>query len=179
MMEAIREGDETITDGEKVAKLITAFFAKWFARLPEEQDRDKRLAACVLSKDKSAWTELVLSCGIPSNVSEKLWQAFQPRPLSKEGEREAAELNGYVPSLEEFKDYISTLNPRSAPGFSGLSYLMVKLWPEPVTERAYECLKEAWLKREGLEGWGIRLLAPIPKKTNPELKDVEVLRMWI
>jgi hypothetical protein len=63
---------------------------------------------------------------------------------------------------------------------------MVQLWPEAVVERAYECLKEAWLKREGLEGWGILLLTPIPKKPNPELKDlrplmlVEVLRkIWV
>ena len=52
---------------------------------------------------------------------------------------------------------------------------MVQLWPDPVIERAYECLEEAWIKREGLEGWGIRLLAPIPKKPNPELKDLRPL----
>ena len=63
---------------------------------------------------------------------------------------------------------------------------MVQLWPEAVVERAYDCLLKAWIKKEGLEGWGSRLLAPIPKKTNPELKDlrplmlVEVMRkIWV
>jgi hypothetical protein len=123
---------------------------------------------------------------IPPNVSEKLWLAFLPRPLSDEGRRAAAELAKYTPSIDEFKDYINLLNVRSAPGFSGLSYLMVKLWPEAMVERAYECLVEAWDDKVGLEGWGNRLLAPIPKVPNPELKDlrplmlVEVMRkIWV
>ncbi len=81
-LESIRDGDETITDGEKVAKTITAFFAKWFARLPEEKDRDKRLAECIINRDRDAWSELATSCGIPTIVSDKLWEAFLPRPIS-------------------------------------------------------------------------------------------------
>jgi len=63
---------------------------------------------------------------------------------------------------------------------------MVQLWPDSVVERAYECLRDAWSRKEGLEGWGTRLLAPIPKKPNPDLRDlrplmlVEVMRkIWV
>ena len=165
-MESIRQGDEIITDGAKIASLVTAFFSKWFARLPEEKDRDKKLADCVLKADLSAWNELIADTRIPTEVGDTLWQAFQPRPLSLDGRKEADELANYTPSLEEFTKYIMTLNPRSAPGFSGLSYLMVKLWPDSVIERAYDCLVEAWKNKVGLVGWGTRLLAPIPKKTT-------------
>jgi hypothetical protein len=185
-MESIRQGEETITDGKMIAKLITSFFSQWFARLPEEKDRDKRLSECVLGNDLEGWNALTTSCGIPPEVSSTLWGAFAPKQLSEDGRRDAAGLSEYVPSLDEFKRYIGKLNPRSAPGFSGLSYLMVKLWPDSLIDRAYECLREAWLERKGLKGWGIRLLAPIPKKPNPELKDlrplmlVEVMRkIWV
>jgi hypothetical protein len=144
------------------------------------------LADCVIRKDKTAWDVLTRDCSIPPSASEPLWTAFSPKPLSDEGLREARELEHYIPTLQEFKLHINTLNPRSAAGFSGLSYLMVQFWPDLVVERAYECLREAWLRKEGLEGWGTRLLAPIPKKPNPELKDlrplmlVEVMRkIWV
>jgi hypothetical protein len=54
---------------------------------------------------------------------------------------------------------------------------MVQLWPDVIVECAYVCLHEAWLKKEGLEGWGTNLLAPIPKKPNPELKDLRPLML--
>jgi hypothetical protein len=185
-MESIRNNGIVETDGESISKLITSFFAKWFARLPEQKLRDKRLADCVLSQTKLDWDSLIHDCNIPTEVSDKLWDAFKPRAISAEGAVEAAALSNYLPSLQDFKGYNKSLNPRSAPGFSGLSYLMVQLWPEMVVERAYDCLLEAWKRKEGLEGWGTRFLAPIPKKNNPDLKDlrplmlVEVMRkIWV
>ncbi len=44
-------------------------------------------------------------------------------------------------------------------------------------ERSYECLVEAWADKRGLDGWGNRLLAPIPKIPNPELKDLRPLML--
>ena len=145
-MEFIRNNGSIETDGETITKLVTSFFAKWFSRLPEQKVRDKRLADCVLNQDKSGWDSLIEDCNIPTDVADTLWAAFQPRNISTEGMAEAPALSDYVPSLQEFKGYIKSLNPRSAPGFSGLSYLIVQLWPDAVVERAYECLCESWKK---------------------------------
>jgi hypothetical protein len=120
-MESIRDGDQVITEVKTIATLVTSFFAKWFARLPEEKDRDKGLADCVMSRDRSGWDLLTSECGIPTEVSSNLWDAFSPKPLSAEGMKEAEQLSQYVPSIDEFRSYIKNLNPRSAPGFSGLS----------------------------------------------------------
>ncbi len=38
---------------------------------------------------------------------------------------ESKELDLYTPSFEEFNSYIETLNPNSAGGPSGLTYLLV------------------------------------------------------
>ena len=60
-MESIRQDDEIITDGETIARMITAFFGQWFARLPEEKERDKQLADCVLNRDLGGWKRLTVS----------------------------------------------------------------------------------------------------------------------
>ena len=186
LMESLRKGDEIVTDAHTIAKMITSFFANWFSRLPEEHARDVVLAKCVIERNKKDWDDLINGMGIPIGVAENMWIAFSPRPISDEGKREAELLADYCPSIAEFEDFIFHLKSRSAPGHSGLSYLMVKLWPRAFITRAYECLCEAWANKEGMEGWSIRLLAPIPKKTNPTIDDlrplmlVEVMRkIWV
>ena len=85
-----------------------------------------------------------------------------PKDISIEGKLEAEGLSSYCPSYVEFTDYIAHLDPSSAPGLSGLSYSMVRLWPELYLRRAYECLSEAWILRQPGEGWSEKILAPIP-----------------
>ena len=38
LMESLRDGDHTVTDGHTIHRIITGFFAKWFQRLPTEQN---------------------------------------------------------------------------------------------------------------------------------------------
>ena len=143
LMESLRQRDSTITDGHKIHTLITAFFATWFSRLPAEKERDRLLAECVISQDREKWDSLMTSIGIPSLVSQRLWDAYKPKDISPEGLKDAALISSYVPSFEEYMKNIATLNNKSASGNSRLSYLMVKLWPQEIQERAYECLCEA------------------------------------
>ncbi len=127
LMESLRDGETTITDGRTIHKLITSFFTKWFARTPSERGRDKLLADCILGKDRTAWDELISDVGIPRDVSDNLWNAFQPKAISALGLAEADHLSHYCPTYEEFKRHIDGLDSNSAPGASGLSYAMIKL----------------------------------------------------
>ena len=90
---------------------------------------------------------------------------------------EANALNDYSPSLQEFNDYIDTLNPRSAGGPSGLTYLLVQQWPMNVRERVHGSLSKAWKDRERIPGWGRRWLQPIPKIEDPSLSDLRPLML--
>ena len=82
------------------------------------------------------------------------------------------------PSREEFGAYIKTLDPSSAGGMSGLTYLMVKLWPTEILDHAYKCLDQTWVSKGTFPDWGDRWLAPIPKKvTDPGLKDLRPLML--
>ena len=61
---------------------------------------------------------------------------------------------------------------------SGLTYLMVKLWPAEIIDHAYKCLDETWASKGSFPDWGDRWLAPIPKKvTDPGLKDLRPLKL--
>ncbi len=56
---------------------------------------------------------------------------------------EAKDLARFVPSLEEFKTHIKHLNPRSAGGVSGLTYLLVQQWPDEIKDKVYEELRNS------------------------------------
>ena len=104
-------------------------------------------------------------------------EGMKDKDITEEGKIEAGLLSNYTPTLEEFNDYIDTLNPRSAGGPSGLTYLLAQQWPENVRSRMYDCLKEAWIERKAVPGWGRRWLQPIPKINNPGLEDLRPLML--
>jgi hypothetical protein len=176
-MESLRDGESTITDGRTIHKLITSFFANWFKRQPSEKGRDKLLADCILGRDRRAWDKLITDVGIPRDVSNNLWNAFQPKPISPLGLVEANNLSRYCPTYDEFKRHIDRLDSNSAPGASGLSYAMIKLWPDSLLRHTYDCLCETWINKTTLPGWSTKILAPIPKKQNPTIDDLRPLML--
>jgi hypothetical protein len=119
LMESLRHGETTITDGAVIHEHITSFFSKWFQRLPNEKRRDKLLADCLINCDRLRWDALTSDIGIPSNTSDTLWNAFQPKHISDQGRRESESLLTYFPSYDDFLAYIRRLDPNSAPGDTG------------------------------------------------------------
>ena len=51
-IESIRQDGEIITDGDRIASMVTAFFAKRFKRLPEEKERDRKLTDFILGANE-------------------------------------------------------------------------------------------------------------------------------
>jgi len=88
--------------------------------------------------------------------------------------------------MEEFVGAIKASESGSAPGMSGLSYSMIKLWPEHVVKGIYEALVRTWVDKSTPDYWKWRWLVPIPKATSPSLLEsrplslIEALRkIWI
>ena len=77
---------------------------------------------------------------IPKVCSDVIVRGMLKKELCDEGRLEASEIADYVPTWEEFRKLIRSLNSRSAGGISGLTYHMVKLWNEKIKRRVYECL---------------------------------------
>ena len=146
-MESLLIDGVLTADSNIISSAVTKFFEEWFARSEEESDRDKKIAHIISSGNRSEWDLISVEMSIPSNVSEKIWSGFQKRVLPAEAVSEGADLSLMRPAREEFGAYIKTLNPSSAGGMSGLTYLMVKLWPTEILDHAYRCLDETWLTK--------------------------------
>jgi hypothetical protein len=74
------------------------------------------------------------------------------KPICEEARIEGLGLDTYIPSLEEFNNYIKKLNPRSAGGPSGLTYFLVSCWPANVLERVYNAISKVWTERTKVPG---------------------------
>ena len=133
-------------DSHKISAAITKFFEAWFARTDEEGDRDKKIAHIISTSNKDEWDNISREMSIPEHVSNRIWLGFSRRGLPDDAVSEGRQLSLMRPTRLEFGNYIKTLNPSSAGGMSGLTYLMVKLWPTEILDQAYNCLDETWLK---------------------------------
>ena len=104
--------------------------------------------------DEKAFGEATRELRIPESAIDNVWKGFKKKELRDEGKKEAEELGEYVPTLEEFKEYIKKMNPYSTGGISGLIYFMIQKWDERVKDRIYGKLREKLINKEIPEGWG-------------------------
>ena len=51
----------------------------------------------------------------------------------------------------------------TAGGMSGLTYSMMKVWPEEVIRMVYDHLSSLWIDKVVPDWWTCRWVAPIPK----------------
>ena len=144
-----------MTDPNEVAKIVTEFFKSWFNSSDEDDIRDKEISDFSTTGDKAGWDKMAGDMGIPLEHANEVLEGMTDKPLPLEAQAKAALLNDYIPSLTEFNNYIKTLDPKSAGGPSGLTYLLVQQWP----------------------GWGRRWLQPIPKIIDPGLEDLRPLML--
>ena len=138
------------------------------------------------ANDKTGFLDIAENLKVPPHVAVKVFEGMQPKPIPDIGLEESEGLANFTPTLHEFKNYIKCLNPRSAGGPSGMTYLLVQYWPDNVKERVYTSIKEDWTARKPFKSWGIRILQVIPKNSDPKLSElrplmlVEVMRkIWV
>jgi predicted DNA-binding ArsR family transcriptional regulator len=109
---------------------------------------------------------------MPTETAERIFDGMSDKWICEEGMEESKGLSEYTPAYEAFVGYISKLNPKSAGGPSGLTYLLVQSWNGNIKKKAYEELREKWEAREVPEGWGDRLMQIISKIEDPGLDDM-------
>ncbi len=156
---------------------MTEFFQAWFNSDQDDDARDTEVSDFSTSGNKDAWAGLAERLGVPPEVAKEIMEGMTDKPLTDEAKIEAKALDEYIPTLGEFNAYIKTLNPKSAGGPSGLTYLLVQQWPANVRERIYDVLAKAWKGKERVQGWGRRWLQPIPKVQDPSLADLRPLML--
>ena len=164
--------DDNTIDADEIARIVTEFFALWFNSTDDDDARDAEVAKCTKEVNEEEWRSLASKLNIPWQDAKEVLNGMVDKPISEEARIEGLGLDTYTPSLEEFNDYIKRLNPRSAGGPSGLTYLLVSCWPANVRERVYNAISKAWTDRTNVPGWGRRWLQPIPKIEEPTLDDL-------
>ena len=115
---------------------------------------------------------------VPEDVSGRVRGGFLLKEADRACLEESKTLTTYIPTLEEFKIFIKHLNPRSAGGPSGLTYLLAQQWPEEIKDKIYEDLKRNWLDKTPSKLWSLKLQQTIPKKKeDPGLQDLRPLML--
>ena len=113
--------------------------------------------------------------GFTLEESMKIYHAIISVPNRSKVQDALATLGDCPPSYQDFLDAIKSSPGTTASGSSGLTYAMMKAWPEEVSRLAYDLLAKMWEAKHVPDWWKFRWLAPIPK--NPLAPTVDELRL--
>ena len=150
-----------------VHHMITDHFQQWYAapttgtsRLHTSSDWQGAVASL------EAFQSTIEHTNTPKWASEIIYDAMTNNPQRESTANELQLLLANPPSNAEFLEAIKHLHTGSAPGMSGCSYNMIKMWPDSCKQIAYDCLARQWEDKYRCPSWKWRWLVPIPKKHN-------------
>ena len=177
---------EPINDQKEIHESITAHFEDWFSANPDTGQ---------ISNDINAYTDLMLPWPnfqqrfSKSKISDPLLLTLH-RALNSGPSPEKLNIMNEtlrkIPSIIEFRAVIEHAKNGTAPGLSGLTYTVIKLWPGVLVDFVFEQLSILWSTNSYPNHWSDKWIAPIPKTTDPTLESLrpiallEVLRkLWV
>ena len=174
----IKDG-QTITNENEVAAATKDFFENtWFRALPDDGTH--------ISNNLADWIDFNLSfeefqhkfraANIPEDIMRLLYDAIQHRP-SVDKQRMLAEALNRAPTQYEFEKALRIANGNSAAGKSGLSYNMMKLWPDGLKTDFFLLLLHLWNENITPEYWKEELIYLIPKGALPELDKLRPITL--
>jgi exonuclease III len=113
---------------------------------------------------------------IPAQLVLRIWQAItQPYTDITDTRAEIMEVLSQPISLDDLRNAIRKAPSGSVPGPSGLSYAMMKEWPESVLVRAHAAVHAIWEEKIIPACWNKKWLCPKPK-IQPDLATLQDLR---
>jgi len=147
------EGHVACSPGE-VHTMITSHFREWYAN-PSNNQSTLHTAddwqAPLASLD--AFQDSVRHTGAPEWTTALLYDAITNIPDRDATEAEMTALFADPPPYSAFCRAISNSKKGSAPGLSGLSFNMIKSWPEQCKLVAYDCLVRQWQDKTFCPSW--------------------------
>ena len=113
---------------------------------------------------------------VPAELLQRIWNAIiQPTmDFPNIGRQLQNEVNQPI-TMDEVKAAIQKAPSGSVPGPSGLSYAMMKEWPEQALKLAHETMNTIWERKLIPESWNIKWLCPKPK-VDPDKATLDDLR---
>jgi hypothetical protein len=192
-MKALRIDEETlIADDDDIHQAMLEFFEKWHHGDSHSNEGIHSADTDWLAvyENYDTFIDLTAPAGVPIELRNLIWEAIQSTRSKLDGDddrhslrSEMAEILNTVPTLEEFTSVIRKGIGGRTPGMSGLTYGLMKVWPEEVISRVYVLMVQQWTSKSLPEFMKWRWLCPIPKKTGDIRREdlrplslVEVLR---
>jgi hypothetical protein len=164
-METLRINEHVEADPIRIHEVLTDNFQKWFSEPEGSQPREWEVHSTV-----DEFIESNKHLKIPVEVLTTIWSSLQDK-------LQTDETLAATPTFEEFSNTIDKMSKDSAPGMSGLSYNMMKVWGEDIRKRVYDDICELWEKGEFPTQWKLRWIVPIPKKSDPDIGDLRPLML--
>lgn len=177
-MESLRTKTGVITDGEEIHRRGTNHFAGWF-RAPEAGFEDDGSPF-----DDSKWTcsesefiALHSKSGVPENWLQCMWKALQSEVTATQQAQIETSLEATI-TFQDYKESVESCPHDSAGGRTGLTYNMIRLWPEAMHRRAYKAMISMWELKQIPTHWKAVWLVPIPKVPDPTLDELRPLMLF-
>ena len=164
-METLRINEQTKTDPKEIHDVLTKHFQEWFATPEGNVSR-----VWEVHGDCHEFIERNAHLNVPDDVLATIWTSLQTK-----AEEDQTLLQ--TPTIEEFNDAINHMAKDSAPGLTGLSYNMMKVWDDDTRLRIYNDILTLWNDGCFPEEWKDRWLVPIPKKPDPDISDLRPLTL--
>ena len=81
------------------------------------------------------------------------------------------------PTFSRFMTELKRKKGGSTGGFTGLTYELIKAWPESTLRMVHKLLSQAWMSRSTLEYWNWKWLVPIPKVPDPNVDQIRPIML--
>jgi hypothetical protein len=162
-METLRVKETVLAEPLQIHRQLTSNFRLWFSD-------PKPWQTWTVHPDKQDFLKHYEETRIPAKVLGTLWESLRRKA-------EPDEDLANTPTFEEFSKAIDHMKKDSAPGMSGLSYNMMRVWDEKIRRRIYDEICALWEQGQFPKEWERRWIVPIPKKEDPDIGDLRPLML--
>ena len=193
----ILSNGSTTDNKHAISTITTHYFHDWFKNKVyldfgfHIKDADVQR----LLTDKDYFISEHQATRVPDKYLSIIWESLNsPRSKLSRPTREQipvstdmAHIIQAIPTREEYDSCLASTSNTTVGGMSGLTYSMMKAWPEELSTFVFNALLAHWAGKQTPEFWKWRWLCPKPKVSdNVQLSDlrplvlVEVTRkLWI
>ena len=177
-MTHIRVEGRLVQEEAAVHNTITTFFADWFA-VPPTAATPLHTSPCwhAALDSEEAFLMATAATLVPEELRKELYAALvlEAYPQASLAMQDAFRLPF---TLEEFERTIKKLGTGKSAGPTGLTYNMMKKWPQEVVVAVHGALSVMWSEHHVPTWWKWRWLVPISKRKDgaiPTLTDLRPL----
>eukprot|EP01041_Mallomonas_annulata_P008426 gene8426-biopygen4060 len=165
-------------DPMEIHQALTAHFRGWYAQPANNVQglHNTELDWGRIFNDQEYFMDRTAGTKVPEKYRTMAFSALRVEGTDVITEALSLEFNN-TPTIDEFLDVVAHCPNTSAPGPTGLTYAMIKVWPAETQKMAYQALAAMWEDRQIPPWWKWRWLIPVPKKTDPTLADLRPLTL--